>query len=190
MGSFANEMNPGNMKKLYRNALIVSLSFVSGWASAQMDSTRFTYAQEKHLVNLRQLTFGGDNAEAYFSFDGKWIIFQKTNPKEGIACDQIFIGKVPTNENEKIQSCIATCDGLNIKVRILPNLSEYTTSSIYINNIGLLPVVNVGDLPLDKKENRILKRSFDIIFSLLFFLKKCGFTILLIFIYFNIISYH
>ena len=83
--------------------------------------------------------------------------------------DEVFIA-LPTGENEKIQNCIAICDGLNIKVRILPNLSEFTSSSVYINNIGLLPVVNVGDLPLDKKENRILKRSFDIIFSLLFFI--------------------
>ena len=83
--------------------------------------------------------------------------------------DEVFIA-LPTNENEKIQNCIAICDGLNVKVRILPNLSEFTSSSIYINNIGLLPVVNVGDLPLDKKENRILKRTFDIIFSLLFFI--------------------
>jgi len=83
--------------------------------------------------------------------------------------DEVFIA-LPTNENEKIQNCIAICDGLNIKVRILPNLSEFTSSSIYINNIGLLPVVNVGDLPLDKKENRILKRTFDIIFSILFFI--------------------
>ena len=67
--------------------------------------------------------------------------------------DEVFIA-LPTSENEKIQNCIAICDGLNIKVRILPNLSEFTSSSIYINNIGLLPVVNVGDLPLDKKENR------------------------------------
>ena len=83
--------------------------------------------------------------------------------------DEVFIA-LPTGENEKIQNCIAICDGLNIKVRILPNLSEITSSSVYINNIGLLPVVNVGDLPLDKKENRILKRSFDIVFSLLFFI--------------------
>lgn len=53
------------------------------------------YPEEKHFKNLQQLTFGGDNAEAYFSFDNKWIIFQKTNPKEGITCDQMFIGKVP-----------------------------------------------------------------------------------------------
>ena len=83
--------------------------------------------------------------------------------------DEVFIA-LPTGENEKIQNCIAICDGLNIKVRILPNLSEFTSSSVYINNIGLLPVVNVGDLPLDKKENRILKRGFDIAFSLLFFI--------------------
>jgi putative colanic acid biosynthesis UDP-glucose lipid carrier transferase len=83
--------------------------------------------------------------------------------------DEVFIA-LPTGENEKIQNCIAICDGLNIKVRILPNLSEFTSSSVYINNIGLLPVVNVGDLPLDKKENRLLKRIFDIIFSLLFFI--------------------
>jgi len=53
------------------------------------------YPDEKHFKNIQQLTFGGDNAEAYFSFDGKWIIFQRTNPKDGILCDQMFIGKVP-----------------------------------------------------------------------------------------------
>lgn len=58
------------------------------------------YPGETHFRNLRQLTFGGDNAEAYFSFDGKWLIFQKTNPAEGIACDQMYIGKIPTAPNE------------------------------------------------------------------------------------------
>ena len=55
----------------------------------------FQYPEETHFSNLRQLTFGGDNAEAYFSYDGKYLVFQKTNPKEGISCDQIFIGKIP-----------------------------------------------------------------------------------------------
>jgi TolB protein len=53
------------------------------------------YPDEKHFKNVQQLTFGGDNAEAYFSYDGKWIIFQRTNPKDGIMCDQMFIGKLP-----------------------------------------------------------------------------------------------
>lgn len=88
--------------------------------------------------------------------------------KENII-DEVFIA-LPTQENEKIQQCINTCDKRNIKVRILPNLTEITSSSVYINNIGLLPVVNVGDLPLDKTENRLLKRGFDIFFSIMFFL--------------------
>ncbi len=50
---------------------------------------------EHHFANVRQLTFGGDNAEAYWSYDGKYLVFQKTNPKEGVECDQIWIGKVP-----------------------------------------------------------------------------------------------
>lgn len=45
---------------------------------------------EKHLANLKQLTFGGDNAEAYFSFNNKMLTFQKTNPSEEIPCDQIY----------------------------------------------------------------------------------------------------
>ncbi|MFT3824963.1 MAG: DPP IV N-terminal domain-containing protein [Chitinophagaceae bacterium] len=61
------------------------------------------YPGETHFKNVRQLTFGGDNAEAYFSFDGKWLIFQRTNPKDGLPCDQMFIGKIPTNANEKFE---------------------------------------------------------------------------------------
>ena len=43
---------------------------------------------EVHLANIRQLTFGGENAEAYFSFDGQQLIFQTT--RDGVPCDQIF----------------------------------------------------------------------------------------------------
>lgn len=43
---------------------------------------------ERHLRNIRQLTFGGENAEAYFSFDGKRIIFQST--RGGARCDQQY----------------------------------------------------------------------------------------------------
>ncbi len=44
---------------------------------------------EPRLRNLRQLTFGGENAEAYFSSDGQRLIFQAT--RDGGQCDQIFV---------------------------------------------------------------------------------------------------
>ncbi len=46
---------------------------------------------ETHFKNLRQLTFGGDNAEAYFSPNGKMIAYQSNNPKWNLSCDQIFM---------------------------------------------------------------------------------------------------
>lgn len=58
------------------------------------------YPEEKHFKNIIQLTNGGDNAEAYFSYDGKYVVFQKTNPKEGIMCDQIYMARVPQNAHE------------------------------------------------------------------------------------------
>ena len=44
---------------------------------------------ERHLSNIRQLTDGGENAEAYFSRDGEWITFQST--RDGRACDQQYV---------------------------------------------------------------------------------------------------
>ncbi len=46
-------------------------------------------AGERHLKNIRQLTNGGENAEAYFSHDGKRLIFQST--RDGRTCDQQYI---------------------------------------------------------------------------------------------------
>ncbi len=49
------------------------------------------YQQEVHLKNLRQMTFGGDNAEAYWSFDNSKLVLQVTNEAWGVPCDQIFL---------------------------------------------------------------------------------------------------
>ena len=55
------------------------------------DKTSLIYDKEVHLKNLKQLTFGGENAEAYWSFDDSKLIFQATNEKWGQSCDQIYI---------------------------------------------------------------------------------------------------
>lgn len=57
---------------------------------AQGVSDSLRYPQEVHLRNVRQLTFGGDNAEAYWSFDGKMVSFQSNYLQWGLVCDQIF----------------------------------------------------------------------------------------------------
>ena len=66
-------------------SFVASLFAVS--ASAQSPGTLHD-KREAHLGDVRQLTFGGENAEAYWSPDGKELVFQATRPPYG--CDQIF----------------------------------------------------------------------------------------------------
>lgn len=65
------------MKKILFSVLTFSITMLS--------------AQETHLKNIKKLTFGGDNAEAYFSPDGKNLTLQVTNTAFGVPCDQIFM---------------------------------------------------------------------------------------------------
>jgi TolB protein len=61
----------------------------------------FLFSQEnKHLKNIKQLTFGGDNAEAYFSFNGKNLSFQSNYKKWGVECDQIFLLDIKKAEKD------------------------------------------------------------------------------------------
>jgi Tol biopolymer transport system component len=65
-------------------------------------------AQEKNLKNIQKLTFGGDNAEAYFSPDGTKLTLQVSNPKANIPCDQIYMydlqSKTYSSDNLKLIS--------------------------------------------------------------------------------------
>ena len=49
------------------------------------------YEKEIHLKNVRQLTWGGNNAEAYWSFSGKNLVFQSDFSRWDVQCDQIFV---------------------------------------------------------------------------------------------------
>ena len=83
--------------------------------------------------------------------------------------DEVVIA-LPASRQSEIQNCIDVCDYYKIKVSILPDLRQYNNSTIYINNIGQMPVINVGNLPLDSLENKLIKRSFDIFIASVFFI--------------------
>ena len=71
-------------------------------AAAQSAPAVLSTPQEKHLRNVRQLTFGGSNAEAYFSADGKKIIFQST--RDDLQCDQIFTMNVDGSDARMVST--------------------------------------------------------------------------------------
>jgi len=64
-----------------------------------------------------------------------------------------------------------------VRVRIMPKLEDLTSKTEEIDTIGLISVINLNILPLDKWENKLLKNIFDVLFSILFFI-TIGFWLL------------
>ncbi|MEE9279717.1 MAG: M28 family peptidase [Myxococcota bacterium] len=73
------------------------------WApSAGKDAGSLLDPREVRLADLRQLTFGGENAEAYFSPDGRKLVFQRTPPEGG--CDQQYVLDLSTGSMTRLSS--------------------------------------------------------------------------------------
>lgn len=58
--------------------------------------------RETHLANVRQLTFGGQNAEAYWSWDGTRLIFQ--SQRDGSTADQMYVLDVASGEARRVSN--------------------------------------------------------------------------------------
>jgi TolB protein len=67
--------------------------------------------REKRLANVRQLTFGGQNAEAYWSYDGKRLIYQYTGPHESgeIKADQMFVMNADGTGKKRVSNGTGRC---------------------------------------------------------------------------------
>jgi Tol biopolymer transport system component len=57
---------------------------------------------EPHLADVRQLTFAGENAEAYFSPDGRKLVFQATTTAGG--CDQEYVLDLGTGDLQRVST--------------------------------------------------------------------------------------
>jgi TolB protein len=77
-------------------ALLLSLLAMAQGAAVPAESG------EVHLRNVRQLTFGGQNAEAYFAASGRLLIFQRQGPAE--QCDQMYVMGVDGSGLHRVSS--------------------------------------------------------------------------------------
>lgn len=102
-------------------------------------------AQEKHLKNLQKLTYGGDNAEAYFSPNGKMAAFQSNNSKWGLQCDQIFaldIEKAAKDSTYK-PPMISTGKGRTTCSYFMPNGKDILYASTHKANDSCPPAPQI-----------------------------------------------
>ena len=88
---------------------------------------------ETHLRNVRQLTVGGENAEAYWAFDGSRLIYQARKPD--MECDQIFVLDPHTAET----SMVSTGDGRTTCSYFYPSGDRIIYSSTHHHDASCPP---------------------------------------------------
>lgn len=100
-----------------------------------------TGEKESHLKNLHQLTFGGNNAEAYFSFDDSRLVFQSDYAEWGVKCDQIFYFPIEDALKDTLKPpMLSTSHGRTTCSYFLPDGEHIVYASTHLADSACPPV--------------------------------------------------
>jgi Tol biopolymer transport system component len=102
--------------------------------SVMAGSDTLIYKEEKHFKSIRQVTFGGDNAEAYWSFDDSKLVFQSSNPGWGMQCDQMFLMNFEETFRDSKPPMISTGMGRTTCAYFLPDNEHIVYASTHLAN--------------------------------------------------------
>ena len=133
------------------------------------------YLEEKHFGTVRQLTFGGDNAEAYWSFDDKKLVFQATNSKWNTDCDQIFIYDLAkTKVKHESPPLVSTGQGRTTCSYFLPGDTTILYASTHVHDAAcphkppreidgnyVWPIYDSYDIFVASLDGKIIKQLTD-----------------------------
>jgi len=144
-----------------------------------MDSTLIEddplkYPEETHFKNVRQLTFGGDNAEAYWSFGNDLLVFQSNYEQWGVDCDQIFYTNPRSDDMKtKVPKMISTGNGRTTCPYFMPGDEKIIYASTHLGGVAcpeepertadryVWPVYESYDLFIADLEGNIIEQLTD-----------------------------
>lgn len=113
---------------------------------------------------------------------GKASVIAKINMLEDylnkVHIDEAVIA-LPVTAYEKLGAIIEICEKYGIKVSIIPDFYRYIPAKPKVTEFGDIPLIYIRDIPLDTFINRLVKRTFDILVSLVLILGSLPFMILI-----------
>jgi len=118
------------------------------------------FSQERNLKNITKITDGGDNAEAYFSPDGKFLTMQVTNKNLGAECDQIFLYDLSKDFFKKSENLqlVSTGKGRTTCSYVMPDNKHIVYASTHESSPNCPP----PPIPKDGKYLWAVYPEFDI----------------------------
>ncbi|MGG4481103.1 undecaprenyl-phosphate glucose phosphotransferase [Paenibacillus illinoisensis] len=79
--------------------------------------------------------------------------------------DEVILA-LPLDAHDKYPHIIEVCEKAGVRTLIIPDFFDYLPARPHFDNFAGMPMINVRDIPLDMAVNRLMKRAFDILFSL------------------------
>lgn len=155
----------------YRTVIIVGLT----------SNTRQlrNYFMSNYLNGYRFAGFIGPKKSKRQGIIGEWSDLKNIVEEKGV--DEIYIGW-ETVPKEILQEITAVANEYPLKVRIVPDFGEFSYMSAELVNYDIVPVIQIHPGPLSYWYNQLIKRSFDIIFSLVIILGFLSWISLILFL--------
>ncbi|WP_433747648.1 undecaprenyl-phosphate glucose phosphotransferase [Paenibacillus amylolyticus] len=79
--------------------------------------------------------------------------------------DEVILA-LPLDAHDKYSHIINVCEKAGVRTLIIPDFFDYLPARPHFDNFAGMPMINVRDIPLDIAVNRLMKRAFDVVFSL------------------------
>ncbi|GGK21294.1 hypothetical protein GCM10007962_14270 [Yeosuana aromativorans] len=135
-----------------------SIEKTTSTSTVEVKKDSLIFPEEKHFKSIKQITFGGDNAEAYWSFDDKQLVFQSNNKNWGLNCDQIFLMNYGDTFKDSKPKMISTGKGRTTCSYFLPDNKHIIYASTHLDN------ENCPEVPLRQNGKYVwpVYDSFDI----------------------------
>ncbi|APY10940.1 hypothetical protein BWZ22_06665 [Seonamhaeicola sp. S2-3] len=124
----------------------------------ETENNPLIFPGEKHFKSIRQITHGGDNAEAYWSFDDTKLVFQSNFSKWNVSCDQMFLMNFNDTFDSVAPPMVSTGKGRTTCSYFLPDNKHIIYASTHLAD------ENCPDTPLRKNGKYIwpVYDSYDI----------------------------
>ncbi|RCX18998.1 Undecaprenyl-phosphate glucose phosphotransferase [Fontibacillus phaseoli] len=132
---------------------------------------------QKFYENLRQYPELGYEIVGFLDDHREWTLEEKAKFKPILgAVDQLesiletklideVVLALPLTAHSRYARIITICEKVGVRTLIIPDFFDFLPARPYFDNFAGMPMINVRDIPLDLAGNRIVKRFFDIVFS-------------------------
>ena len=156
-----------------RNLLPILFLALIFSCSEPLNQENLKYENEVNFTSVKQITFGGDNAEAYWSFDDKNLIFQSNYSNWGLECDQMFIMDRDQIFEDQKPKMVSTGNGRTTCSYFMPDNEHILYASTHENDLEcpetplrkngryVWPVYDSYDIYVSDLDGNIVKKLTD-----------------------------